>query len=544
MRVSAALEWVFFGAVALALVAPGVQAGHALGRGVDLSGTLWFAWWLTEGLPAGASAAHTDLFFHPLGKDVFAHTGGHFLDLLLAAPFVRLFGTPGWLAPWCALVLLANAGALRALARHELEPGPAFLAAVAFQLNPYVLYELGGGRPTQALLAFTPLAFLALLHLGGEGWRGTAWAVGLGLAVALQAWTYWFMGWFLVVGLAAMAPGELRRCPSPARWLARLTLAVCVCGAVVAPAVLPMLRAADAGAVPGLVQGWGSPFAPPATGQVFLGFPGLAPLRVPWVWGFVLVAWTLVGAGRRRWLPVLIACLVFAPGPTLGREGPPLPPYLLAYYAVPFLPRLWFPYRILSVAFVAASVGVGHVAQRAGARWGLVAALLGVGLLASPLAGEVIPLPTTGLRPVPPAYQHVAAQGGAVVTLPVGASQPAIVWQTYHHQPLFGGMGEGAAELWPPGFERRLQTPFGQAMRACGRGREAPALGRRDVEWLLAEGFRWVVLHTETVPPDRRETARRACSDVLGPPAIDDGTVLLWSLEDLGDGAPPEGAPG
>ena len=72
-------------ACVLLVVAPALlhPTGDALGlRYVDGYGTYWWFWYLGEVLAGRQDLVHTDLLFHPWGKEVFAHTGGNLLDFL------------------------------------------------------------------------------------------------------------------------------------------------------------------------------------------------------------------------------------------------------------------------------------------------------------------------------------------------------------------------------------------------------------------------------------------------------------------------------
>jgi hypothetical protein len=67
-----------------------------IGSGVDVFGTFWFYWWVEDSLSNGVSPGFTNLMFHPEGKDIFAHTGGNFVDALVSVPFQSIFGVPGF----------------------------------------------------------------------------------------------------------------------------------------------------------------------------------------------------------------------------------------------------------------------------------------------------------------------------------------------------------------------------------------------------------------------------------------------------------------
>ena len=66
---------------------------HFLGvEYVDHYGTQWFYWFVEEQARRGESSDHTSLFFHPWGKDIYAHTGTNVLDAWMAVPFRMLLG--------------------------------------------------------------------------------------------------------------------------------------------------------------------------------------------------------------------------------------------------------------------------------------------------------------------------------------------------------------------------------------------------------------------------------------------------------------------
>ena len=105
---------------ALLVVAPVVTdpANRALGlRFVDGFGTHWWFWYVGEVIAGRQGLLHTDLFFYPTGKDVFAHTGGNLLDGLLAWPLRELFGATAGYNLWIAVVVATNFGAGSVLGR-------------------------------------------------------------------------------------------------------------------------------------------------------------------------------------------------------------------------------------------------------------------------------------------------------------------------------------------------------------------------------------------------------------------------------------------
>ena len=251
----ATYAFVALGAVAAALLQP----GHIVGDGVDQYGTFWFYWWIGHCIETGQDPGFTDLMFSPLGKDIFAHTGNNFVDAVVAQPFQALLGFPRYQPVFVGVVLFVNALAMRPLARRVLGGGGpglswgGFAAVLLWMANPFVLFELMTGRLTQAFLWFLPLAFSSFLALEERARKAElAWnsprllvpAVLAGVWTGLQAWTYWFMGFFMAFGFAWLR-GSCWCTAPPAALLAGW--AVAPGGPVTSPRLVAMLGASGGG---------------------------------------------------------------------------------------------------------------------------------------------------------------------------------------------------------------------------------------------------------------------------------------------------------
>ncbi len=601
------LELGFYAAVAVAGVGPALwRSTHVVGDGVDLYGTLWFYWWIQDCLVQLNDPGFTDLFFHPLGKDIFAHTGDNFIDALLSVPFQWIFRFPRYQPVFVAVILVGNALAFRPLAARFAGSAPgqasswwrralgggrsttaAFLATGLWQASAFALFEITAGRPTQAFLWFLPLAVDRFLALEDSPARRRD-AVLAGVFTALQALTYWFMGHFMALLFLWLAAWALLRSPRRRGLVLDYALAGASALALAAPFVLAMANKASVGAVPGLVEGSGLLSSPAALlnsvatqlhGYWLMEIWGAPMLGyVTWIAAILLVVWR--GPDRLRWVGALLLLLVMAVGPSLPLTGGARLdwwPYLLAYNTVPFLDRLWFPYRLVVVVFLLLAACTGAAARPLLARLAssprpllarhgaLGAALL---ILAFNLAEQgrqlCYPFITRDVDP-PRIYSWIGKQGGGLLHLPFGINQPSIIWQTVHHQPLFGGMGENAPLLWPVGFKKKVANEYVRFLRGATRrpeSTESPAtdLGLRR---LRKDGFRWVLLHRELVDtenrdrkgstdrprsqrkaaydPDRLETlpfaATERISQLLGPPVAVDGPVVIWDLQ--GGAQPP-----
>jgi hypothetical protein len=561
---------VFF-ALALVAIAGALPSGRVVGEGVDLYGTLWFYWWQLDCLRTGVDPGFTDLFFHPLGKDIFAHTGNNLVDAKLSVPFQLLWGYPDYQKWFVATLLVANGLAFRPLAREVLGEGsPAFLASLAWMINPFTLFELHCGRPTQALVVFVPLAFLGMVRLEKDtSWK---WPLLAGAMVAAQAWTYWFMGWFLALAFVPLAFYGLRESKDRTGLVKRWAVAGGVCAVLVGPAAWAMAAAASAGDVPGLAAASNSLFSVPEAlaNNVSPGLHGYDLLEQHDVsifgtlaWGLPVLVWAWKGPHRTPWLGVLLVALVFSVGPSLEIHALGLnlvmPHYMALYRFLPFFDRLWFPYRLVGIAMVPASLALGALlvqwqARKRGGSALWIAAFLGIGLGEQARDGH-FPLASMDMAP-PPTVRWLADEEGALIHLPFGVYGEQVAWMAVHEHAMFGGMAENAPLLWPEGFRERLKNRFVQRLVHAVRGPfldegergGAPAGdARAHREALSAEGFRWVVLDRELAGLEVARTRRRlekedkdpvqvaqeqvaGLVDLLGPPSAVDGALVTWHL--------------
>jgi hypothetical protein len=611
------LEMAVYAAVAIGGVAPAfAKRGLATGDGVDMYGTLWFYWWIQDCVVHLRNPSFTNLFFYPLGKDIFAHTGNNFVDALISVPFQWIFGFPRYESIFVAVIFFLDAVTFRSLARRVVDRdtsvgflrgiwgGPrltwaAFVAVLLWQTNSYILFELTCGRLTQALLWFLPLSverFLAvedtLREEGRIRWRS---AILSGFLMGLQAWTYWFMGYFMALFFAWLTILALWGVRRNRRSLWRMAAATGVVAAasvaVVAPAGIGMWLRASTGTVPGLAGGDSGVFDLPRSlgNNVAASLHGYLLMEV---WGapmFGFVTWIVAivlalafGRQRLRWVGGAVVAVIFALGPSI----PPWHPisdhpikmfhYLLAYHLLPFFDRLWFPYRLVVIAFLCVSlaagtawarifpwlqsrfsawkVAKGRVARLAPVLVPVICALLLAVNLVEQNGRYVWPFVTRDVDPPKIFFflrDHAKDDGKveAVIHVPIGVTQTSIVWQTIHHQPMFGGMGENAPLLWPEGFAARLRNDFVRFLYNVTRQPSETKIPKDDSgqKSLVSEGFRWLVLHREILDSPMPETeathlateaeeealpflVTQHLREVLGEPVAVEGGIVLWDL--------------
>lgn len=488
------LRFASFVAVAVLLVGPANLANpmQVGGQGVDLAGTIWIHWWVRTTVESFTLPTTTNLLFYPEGKNFFADTGANYMDAWLGVPLQWLFGVPGFLDPLYVVILVGNGLAFFALARDFTggRTGPAWAATLAFLVNPFFLRQLGEGRPTQALLWFVILAIRYALRLREGSNRDAAL---FGLHTALAALTYWFNAYFIAFGLLPFVLYQLVRAP---RVVApRLAVAVGVTLAICAPFLWGIAQEMARGEVRRLqYTNWGD--GPAASGSRWTtvaddlaGATWLAAI------GLMLAAW------RRSWLLALgvVVTLLLAVGAQVDLTEPMTKNwfFIAMWEHLPLYPRLGFPDRVTAVTFVLLALGVAAGLARLDIVWAPLFALVAVG---EGLWTTLLPLPHTTYHPNPCA-DWLADKDGAVVMFPLASSESAMVLQTWHGRPMFGGMGEREPDLRPAGYERRLANTFLIALGATLNDTHTPigyTLADREA---LVKDFRWAWYDRKYTPP-------------------------------------------
>lgn len=540
---------------------------------VDHYGTQWFYWYAGQILRGLQDAGHTDLFFYPWGKDVYAHTGSNLVDAWLAQPFIAIWGQVEGYNVFLLALMVTNGWAAARLARRWTDDGLVrAVVGVLFAFQPYLLSELTEGRPTQVLMAFVVLFFERFLAIADDrGWKAP---VAAGVLLALTGLTYWFYAIF--AGMSAVVWGlwiaRERRDP---RLLARYALAGGVAMALVLPVALPMLRTVGAGALPGLLDlsAW-SEIVVPLTreGQMvginswqalsgYAGFwivtlsgsehfiPRVAPL--PPVLLLTLAA-LILRPGPLPRAPLLAAGLlaaVIAAGPVfiVGSLAIDNPFYRAALTVVPPLQRLWWPGRAFAIVGILAPLGaISLLAPIRDGRWRAAAGVGLVGLLAAGLV-------TSGLLPasswdarVPRGYACLAeGPKGAVIDLPYAFTQGHLYYQTAHGRPIMGGMLEDNPVFTPTELtELRATNTFVKAVidGPPAQGLDAQVVSEADKEAVHALGYEYVVLQLDAyrervrlagmanvILEIRLRTLRRSFDRVLGNPVYEDARVAIWA---------------
>lgn len=571
---------------------------HLLGIAeVDHFGTQWFYWFTQRGLLEGGSLLHTDLFFHPWGKDVLVHTGANLLDALLALPLRLLLGPVLGYNLFLLLGLAASGWAFSRLARHFVDCRlTVFTTSLLFALSPFALYEAAEGRPTQAILALIPLFLLQAWRTGASsGWRAPVLG---GVVLAVLGYQYWYYAIFGCFVGGALAGWRLLVPPEGsggrARIAGRYALLAAVALVLAAPVVGPMLlRTELSGAeVPGLLDvaawGWGAGLAPVTQEGHRIALLGWQPLLGQMAYfmqdeagaqrlvghqqapslalALVLLAWLRTPGRLERGAfgAALAMAAILAVGPMLLAGGfmVPNPPYLLLAKAFGFMQRLWWPARAFAfvnvLGFLAAAVVLAR-ASKLGPR-GHGAVLLAVGLvfgLGLTRAG-LAPFPTWDAT-IPTGYRCLAhGEPGALLELPYGWTQAHLYHQTAHGRPIMGGMLE-RNPVFIPAEARAFREDnrfVATLIQAAGSGEPELSEGfAEDRDAAVELGYRWVVLQRDAyfmvnehqddeergallrAQQTRLRRVERRLEALLGPAAYADGRIGIYPL---GDADPAE----
>lgn len=516
--------------VALAAVGPDalLQADRVVGRGIDLPGTIWIHWWIRTTVENFEIPIRTNLLFYPDGKNFFTDTGANFLDAYIGTPLQWIFGVPDFLDALQVVLLVGNALAMQALARELTEgkaPAAEWAAAIAFLASPFALKELNEGRPTQVMMWFAPLAVRSLWRMQTGTWKDAAL---FGTWTALQGLTYWFSVYFLALAVLPLVLWFTFR--DPKGFGARLAVAVGTAVLIASPFLIGIATQIEAGNVRRLgFDGWEeSPVA--ATGRWRLIVEQLASAAT--VGTLILGALAL----RKSW-PLLLGAVLtvlFSFGGRVDLTDPPITNWLFRglWETLPLLERLGFPERAAMGTFLVlpavVALGLARVDKVYAWIFGIV------------LVGEVYwrgGLPVDSTRSaVPPGAEVLREEGGPVIYLPYGATDEAMIHQTHHGQPIFGGMGEREADMRPVAYSERLKNSFIVMLGGTLNDKEPPLAYTREDREAIAETYRWVWFDRRYGPPMWRQIGydaegkyRRLLLE-LGEPTRESKAYVLWDL--------------
>ena len=498
---------------------------------------IWGLWAAAQ--TGGALQLDTTLQGFPDGVDLVL------VDPLNVLPFQ--LGLLGGVASAYNTVLLTGvltmglAGA--ALAR--VAGGSPVLGSVVAMACPTLIANAADGMTEGFGVGMVGLAVAALLRTRQR--PQSRWWIAGGLLVGLTAWAGPYNAvWTALVGLALAVAAAIQRRGGQLVGLFKAGLV----GIFVALPVIAAIFGARDEALPGSGSRAGLPDIV-NNPEIFRGGVQTgADLLDPWLpvlltggqadvshtaylGAVVLVSalWAVWQAPHKRW-PWLAGALAFAAlslGPWLYLGGTALrvgdaalaAPAGLLTLAFPVMGRLTRWYRAGAVATLMLAPLTSTTVRQPAWMIALCAALIADTLLLAPLAWPLHHTPLPAGSPL----QDLPDQGAFLELPPVTSAQPPpgmwrdenVLLQVMHGHPVGGSMmGLGVSPLARDGVEGLRELMRGQGFDAS------------LLEELRAQGFRWVVIHTDFHPlPASSETRLREC---LGQPVVHADRHRVWDL--------------
>lgn len=545
-RTSRAL-WRIVAMVALVAAVSSLVAGVFVGPsgadtliigGIDtrVPGALWLDSWVADALARRDFAAlvRTDALWWPFGADL-AALFGNLAPAVLAAPFVYLFGYPGFWNVFVAAALVANGAAAAALARtagaHRVA---ALLAGVGFAVAPPLLVAAEEGRQAQLLAFVLPLALRSGLRALDGHRRVDALAAASWTMAAGYVW-WWYGGIALaLLGLAwldrvvrdpparALLWDNLRRgayLVAPAA-LAAIPLVVAVHGgqvATVEAGISVLETAGDPGTDARLKEIAQGSLAPE---QLLFGggpLPG-SGVQLALV-TLALLACVALPRGRRPgWLLLAGSFAALSLGPWILRDDVAWSgPWDLLYRWVPFFSRSGVPAWMLVPGGLCLAVwlalaltdlspgadrGLGASALAPGGpatpslrRWGAPVGALAVAValaIGVPAANQRLPLARFAFDP--PSWWSLLGDEGAVIVIPLAGNDLPLAWQRLHGRAIATGPSAGVAIEGVGPVRAGLDTS--PLLRFLSRPGEQP-FARQALDDAWEQGLRWIVVDQE-----------------------------------------------
>lgn len=483
---------------------------HIAGAGGDSLIFLWNFWWVNKALADPAvSLFYTDFLYYPVGASLALHTLSLF-NGLLSVPLQSLCGLVGAynvlvllgfvLGGWGAYLLAWE------LTRHRLA---SIFAGIVFGFSPYH-FSNAMADLNVASLQFLPFTLLYLVRWRRNGGLRDPLMAGLFLGLtALCSWYYLVFGamamiLFGVVWLLRSKPRRIRR-----KTILGILLLAAIAGAVVAPAAIPMVRAAadredfmNPGrqeaysadlvgyALPSpyhpLFRRWVMPYYEKLSGNIFENTVSLGLLVIVLA---VYASWGRLKSSdedRLGWLVLGLTALVLSLGPTLQIGGKTLGksgylPYRWLVQSAPLVSHARvssrFAVLVVSAASVLAAFGFRDLLARPGLGRSRVRRVVAVVLLFALLGMEfwVYPFPARTI-PIPEFFREVARDGQdyAILGLPLrewGATVLAMYYQTAHGKRLLNGCVSRVPERAHAVLDEWEKDPLNRALLLRNRVR-------------------------------------------------------------------------
>ena len=529
----------------------------------DWTGTAWAYWWTGYSLTEGWNPFDGSWNFYPIGQRPLAQY--NLLDALIAWPLLKVFGVRIGYNLFATLITYSTAWGMHILARSAgASLWPAIYAGVALETSSFLLLELSHGRLSQAMLIFWLIGLAGFLKIarGEASWKIT---IGTGLAFAATSLTYWYWGLFLVFAAIPIWISEFWFWTKK-KWLQIFVVAV-VIAIICGPYVYALSQGYDS--LPGVgrkLEPWMN------YGKLDRGDFGLAmgikqshwplwPLLhtaadpddkrialIPLIIGIVACFRQI--PEKKRWIAIMLIGYILTLGPYL-KWTDKMPfrlslPYLWLHDHLPFFERFWWPQRLELLVLIGLLV-LGALFLE---RWTLFMHTWGRKLVIGatiaccvdiPLRNPYFPVDSFPPRTFKKRLYHNVT--GPIITTPVLSSNEItrhLLWlQTYHKQPILGGLGDHIQSHRPRKYdkyikERQILNYLSQISR--GTFQEATILPE-DVDDIIKDGFRWIVVDPATYSPgleDRWASAFTSfCQGIWGTPTNQDGLGKTWRISPI-----------
>ena len=503
----------------------------------------WLLPWAVDTALAGGQLLHTTAYYWPVGDAPLLSGDG--TQALFYAPAHLLFGWPTATPVYVGMVLVLNGLSGWALARSVLGRGAAALVAIPIVgISPFVAMELSAGRFSQAAM-WPLLGFFAVWWSHVQRPRLLTGIASAGM-LAMTAFSYWYYGWFGVLGGAVVWGVHHGR------------------GALDDIRVNIRQHALFSATFIGLIAPWAALFlsqwaSVPGSGEVVFPPQSASIDRLPML--PVLAAGNPTTSSA---LQSLVGLLLGAVGVGLSRNqralrpwvalgavfvalgwGPAFPgaPYTVLYGLTAALRRFWWPIRHVVVVQAALGVlaagGLRSLAKRSGGPWLVGAGIAGV-VAALVVQGAPVQIERTPLSFPPEGYAELSAlEAGTVLQTPlapeVTGTNDAMLHQLAHGHPQVMGHAPWVARARPPEWDRWLASDpllssIAELERSGWPGGAFP-IPAGSVEELVKEGVRWVVVDRTLVPLKLKALVRAedALFDGLfGRPVVRTADVAVW----------------
>lgn len=528
----------------------------------DWTGTAWAFWWTGEAILSGSNPFDGTHNFFPVGQRPLAQY--NLLDALLAWPLLKLLGARIGYNLFAVLTLATSAAGAHILVRSVGSSRMvAIFTGVALETSTFFLLELTHGRLSQSLMIFWLLGLAGIVRIA-KGQGSVLIAVLTGVAAAAAHLTYWYYGLFLTLAAIPVWLGEFWFW-TVRRWrhlliAAGVTIVICM------PYVLGLVASYEN--LPGVVrelEPWMGQYGSLGRGEFGLSmainqshwplWPVLHTPNDPEDKRIALVLLVLAAGavatrsiyGRLRWVLLAAGGYVLTLGPYLKWTGL-VPerlalPYLWLYDNLPFFQRFWWPQRLEILTLVGllllAALFLEHLSRIWPERRKLIIGFaIAAVVIDAPLRNPYLPVEANPPRAYNARLYEVV--NGPILTTPVLSlneiSRHMLWLQTFHGQPILGGLGDHIPAHRPPGYETYIrQNRVLSALEQVSIGTfKGATITPDDVSALMADGFEFAVVDPAVYSPGLEGAWAASFTEffqqIWGKPMVSSGAGRVWRI--------------